>query len=212
MPLDYDGMTLVVEPRYPNAEALAKIGGGRKADTPDEDEELRREGVRLRNSWFSERARMTIFIWEEADGRIRHGCAGGNHSGMELSTIGASDAWGIEQEARALRLLGDLVTTRQLKHYLLTGMFIERSQRSGVCYIFRKLRPTLALREDKRTDTMRILAALCLHPIAYYRGSWAGSMCPTDDVIAHLSLMRGDEHMFWRRANQHGARRHEAGV
>lgn len=40
----------------------------------------------------------------------------------------------------------------------------------------------------------------------------AGAMCPTDDVIAHLSLMRGDEKMFWRRCNQHPAYRPEAGL
>lgn len=37
-------------------------------------------------------------------------------------------------------------------------------------------------------------------------------MTPTDDVIAHLTLMRGDEPMFWRRANQHGPDRPEAGL
>lgn len=36
-----------------------------------------------------------------------------------------------------------------------------------------------------------------------YRNTMCGAMCPTDDVMAHLLLMRGDEHMFWRRANQH---------
>jgi hypothetical protein len=37
-------------------------------------------------------------------------------------------------------------------------------------------------------------------------------MCPTDDVIAHLALMRGDEAMFWRRCNQHPPYRPEAGL
>ena len=59
---------------------------------------------------------------------------------------------------------------------------------------------------------MKILACLCMHPIAYYAGSWAGAMCPTDDVIAHLSLMRADEHMFWKRSNQHPPYRPEAGL
>lgn len=40
----------------------------------------------------------------------------------------------------------------------------------------------------------------------------AGAMCPTDDVIAHLMLMRGDEVDFWHRSNQHPAHRHEAGL
>jgi hypothetical protein len=44
-----------------------------------------------------------------------------------------------------------------------------------------------------------------MHPIGYYRGTWAGAMAPTDDVIAHLMMMRADEHMYWRRAKQHPA-------
>ena len=91
-------------------------------------------------------------------------------------------------------------------------MFLEKSERSGVTYLFRKLRPTVALRPCRDGDGMRVLAALCLHPIGYYDGSWAGAMCPTDDVVAHLMLMRGDEVMFWRRSNQHPADRPEAGL
>lgn len=90
-------------------------------------------------------------------------------------------------------------------------MFAERSPRSGISYIFRRLRPTIALKAGK-DDRMRCLAALCMHPIGYYDGSWAGAMCPTDDVIAHLMLMRGDEHMFWRRSNQHPAWSQFAGI
>jgi len=37
-------------------------------------------------------------------------------------------------------------------------------------------------------------------------------MVPTDDVIAHLMLMRADEHGFWKRANQHPLDRLEAGL
>lgn len=59
---------------------------------------------------------------------------------------------------------------------------------------------------------MRILACLCLHPLGYYRGSWSGAMVPTDDVIAHLLMVRGDEHDFWRKANQHRPDAPEAGL
>lgn len=97
--------------------------------------------------------------------------------------------------------------------YLLTGMFLERSPRSGLTYLFRKLRPTVVLDARNNDATrVRVLCTLCLHPIAYYEGSWAGAMTPTDDVVSHLMLMRGDEHMFWRRANQHGATHSEAGL
>jgi hypothetical protein len=134
----------------------------------------------------------------------------GNKLTMEISTLGCSFAWGIEQESNALKLLGTLVRHVAFKQYLLTGMFLETSKRSGVHYLFRKLRPTVAIHE--RQGRLAIMAALCMHPIAYYSGSWAGAMCPTDDVIAHLMLMRGDEAMFWRRCNQHAAHQPEAGL
>ena len=77
---------------------------------------------------------------------------------------------------------------------------------------FRRLKPTVAISLKGTDKSPRILCALCLHPIAYYEDSWAGAMCPTDDVIAHLALMRGDEAMYWRRANQHPPWRPEAGL
>lgn len=51
-----------------------------------------------------------------------------------------------------------------------------------------------------------------MHPIAYYADSWAGAMCPTDDVIAHLMMMRGDEAMLWKRCNHHPAWHPGAGL
>ena len=119
-------------------------------------------------------------------------------------------AWGLKQEQNALQTLATLVSHHQMKQYVLTGMFLESSERSKVSYIFRRLRPTVALRDAG--DKMKILCCMCLHPIAYYEGSWAGAMCPTDDVIAHLMLMRGDEHHFWKSANQHPAWKPEAGL
>jgi len=101
---------------------------------------------------------------------------------------------------------------RQFKQYLLTGSFLETSERSGVTYVFRKLRPTLALSARSSDGTMKILCGLCMHPIGYYDGTWAGAMCPTDDVVAHLALMRGDEKMFWRRCNQHPSYQPACGI
>ena len=59
---------------------------------------------------------------------------------------------------------------------------------------------------------VRILACLCMHTIGYYRDTWAGALCPTDDVIAHLILCRGDERLYWSRCNQHAPGRPEAGL
>lgn len=201
MPLGEDH-PLVIEPKYPNAAGLMAIG--RKE--PDETEPDART---IRNRFWSWRRRCDIVVWNERD-RIEWGISAPKRIDMELSTLGASYAWGIEQEANAVQLLATLVRHHTFKMYMLTGMFLERSERSGVMYLFRRLRPTVALREER--GRMRVLCALCLHPIAYYSGSWAGAMCPTDDVIAHLQLMRADEPMFWRRANQHPAWRPESGL
>ena len=74
----------------------------------------------------------------------------------------------------------------------------------------RRLKPTVAIRSEG--ERLRILCCMCMHPIAYYEDSWAGAMCPTDDVLAHLMLMRGDEKMFWRQSNQHPPSRPAAGL
>jgi hypothetical protein len=127
-----------------------------------------------------------------------------------LLTIGASMAWDVAAEARAVETLSGLVSPAAMRSYLLTGSFLETSRRSGVKYLFRKLRPTVAL--SGNGGGVRVLAALCLHPIGYYEGTYAGAMVPTDDVIAHLMLMRGDEHGFWKKANQHPAWSAAAGI
>lgn len=208
MPLE--GQRLIVEPSYPWAEGLSKDFG--KNAKPDED-----DGWRERNRWHSLSRRCDIIIMEK-DGKIALGRVPAfHHIVHDLNTLGCSDVWGIEQEHNALNLLGGMLTHRQFKQYLLTGMFLEKSKRSGVTYLFRRLKPTVAMAarpgmDDAPEASMRILCALCMHPIAYYAGSWAGAMCPTDDVVAHLAMMRGDEAMFWKRCNQHPPYRPEAGL
>ena len=125
-------------------------------------------------------------------------------------SIGASVVYPLDAEFRAQEELSRYIDPHKFRYYLLTGMFMETSRRSGVMYIFRRCRPTLALRNT--AEGAQGLAALCLHPIAYYEKTFAGSMVPTDEVIAHLLLMRGDEHLYWRRANQHPLDTPEAGL
>lgn len=199
IPLPLEGERLIVEPSH----ALASVLNS-KDDPADND------GWKKRNSWYSSQHRCDIIIMEK-DGKIDWGkLPAFNHIGHDVRTLRCSAAWGIEQEATAVRLLGDMLRHNQFMQYFMTGMFLETSPRSQITYLFRKLKPTVAM--SSRTEDMRILAALCMHPIAYYAGSWAGAMCPTDDVIAHLALMRGDEHMFWKRCNQHPPYRPEAGL
>lgn len=202
IPMPVEGSPLVIEPSYPFAKALMPHA----EDPPD--------AVRLpvRAQFWSHRRRMEIVILERPDGKCVSTAVPGsaNTAAKLLMTLGASYAWGIEQEQNALRTLGSMLRHHLFKMYLLTGMFLETSARTGVTYVFRRLRPTLALRQTH--DRVRILTAMCMHPIGYYADSWAGAMCPTDDVIAHLSLMRGDEPMFWRRCNQHPPYHPLAGV
>jgi hypothetical protein len=134
---------------------------------------------------------------------------------LGLKTLGASDAWDMDAEVRAMEKLAGLLSERQWRHYCLTGTFIETSPRSHVTYVFRRLRPTVALSprwSDGKDHGMRFLAALCLHPVGFYEDTWGGCMVPSDDVIAHLLMMRGDEAHFWGKAVQHQGWEAEAGL
>jgi len=209
IPMPLEGERLVIEPTYPNAEALMAMCGS----TPDPDDSLDTDGtpLRVRTSFWSCHKRSRVIVMERPNGRVVYGISPGiHHLAHDLTTLGCSDAWGLHQESVALETLEARVTSRQFKQYLLTGMFVETSMRSSVTYLFRRLKPTVAI--SVRTNEVKILCVLCLHPIGYYRGSWAGAMCPTDDVLAHLMLMRGDEPMLWRRANQHHPVLPEAGL
>lgn len=206
IPMPLADEQLIVEPNYPKAKELMAIG--RKEADGDADA----DGTIEVNRWYSDKRRCDIIVFRYPNGRTEWGVAPAVHGlPFALSTLNCAEAWGIEQESNAVNLLATLVSHRQFKQYMLTGMFIESSKRSGVFYLFRRLRPTVAIRADANGKT-RILCALCMHPIAYYARSWAGAMCPTDDVVAHLMMMRGDEPMYWRRSNQHTALRPEAGL
>jgi hypothetical protein len=208
VPLPLTDLPLVMEPTYPAAAAIERMGA---KNEPAEDW----SGFERRGAFWSMHRRGLILIWrvksEGPNAPVQWGFVPGfHHLNHDLQTVGASFAWGIRQEARAQKLLAEKLTHHQFKQYLLTGMFLETSKHSGVTYLFRRLRPTVALKA--RNNSMHVLCALCCHPIGYYSGSFGGAMCPTDDVIAHLMLMRGDEHMFWKRSNQHRAYRPEAAL
>lgn len=102
-------------------------------------------------------------------------------------------------ERRALTKLKEIVTPAVYQAYLLTDAVLEVGK-SGVFYLIRKNRPTIAMRTGEKD--LRLLCALCLHPIGYFNGTWAGALPPTDEVVAHLLLIRSDERRFWKEANQ----------
>ena len=180
---------------------------------------------RVRNEWYCRRIGKYVIIYERADGTIenlsywRSPDCSMDRLNFWLMTIGASDAWDWDAERKAKKKLRDMITPRAYRHYDLTGSFFETSPRSGLTYVFRKLRPTIAMSprpseamRKRGSESMRCLCTLCMHPIGYYNGTWAGCMVPTDDVIAHLSFMRADEARYWGVANQHPPSAPESGL
>jgi hypothetical protein len=199
-PMPIDGLRLVVEPRYPyqglNGFRLGPFAGEKQGDEVKVD---------LRNCWYSSAKKAIVYIWNEA-GKVEWAMLPENWPSMRvdmmIKTLGpVGIAWSLEAEQRAMGKLQSMVEEHTFAHYSISGLFLETSKRSGVTYVFRRLRPTIALRPQ--AERMRILATLCLHPIGYYAESFCGVMTPTDDVIAHLVMMRGDEHRFWKHSNQH---------
>lgn len=164
--------------------------------------------------WFSTYANCYIEVWKKPNGKVEHTKKHVLSRRFDLhwkTNAATAEAHEIEVELKAQEKLKSMLSEHQWKYYVLTGTFVERSKRSGVLYMFRRLRPTVAITDRKKDDT-RVLTTLCMHPIGYYEGTFAGCMCPTDDVIAHLTLMRGDEPYFWRKANHHPAWQPEAGL
>lgn len=178
-----------------------------------------REDETIINHWYSRRRQCDVYIYEQ-DGRRKVLAVpvspdrSMDRLTMWLTTLGASDAWSVDAEVKAMETLSAMLTDRQWRHYLLTGTFLETSERSGVTYMFRRLRPTIALSPRGRNgqEMMLCIAVLCLHPIGYYDRTWAGCMVPSDDVIAHLTMCRGDEAHFWGKANKHPAHVPQAGL
>lgn len=161
-----------------------------------------------RNHWWSERLQAYVAITENcATGKVKaqvlRDVEPNLKSALYINTYIAAEAYNLRHEMRALKKLKGHVTKSQFERWLLTGMLLEQSKKSKVCYIFRRLRPTLAFRHDPEKNEYKFLAALCHHTVAYYKVSWAGALVPTDDLLSHLLFMRADEHGFWKRSSQH---------
>lgn len=212
-PMPIEGLSLHIEPTYPYA-GLADCLAGKKQSDPDLDENGLRPGERLVNSWYSRRREAHVFVVQNAEGRASvFALYEKNHArrlSIVLKSFEAAWAHDIETEYTAMMTLSEHITNEQMRQFIILGQFIEMSKRSKVAYLFRRARPTIAIRATEQGS--KVLAVLCLHPIAYYRETFVGAMTPTDDVLAHLMLMRGDEVMFWRRANQHSPDDPEAAI
>jgi len=206
LPLPVMGLDLVLEPRYKH-QGLSEF---RWKECYDED------GVRYAieeepppppsefrtvNSWWSDKLQATIKVVKNKEGRAQARFLLENRLSFTLRSLAAADVWPIEAERKAQEKLASLIPRHLFELYLLTGHFPEVSKRSQLTYLFRRGRPTIVLRESD--EWTYLLCALCLHPIGYYGDTWAGVMCPTDEVIAHLLMMRGSEEKLWANANQH---------
>ena len=206
-------MPLVLNRSHPLRELYEEHQRPADVDEPD-------DGERVVNHWHSRRRQLEVFVVERDGKREALVLPDSPDRSMDrltfwLQTLGASDAWDLDAEHRARDLLRSMVTDRQWRHYDLTGSFLETSPRSQVTYVFRRLRPTIALSprgRDGSADYLRCIGVLCLHPIGYYDRTWAGCMVPTDDVVAHLTMMRADEAHYWGQANAHAASSPEAGL
>lgn len=213
VPMPIEGLSLHIEPSYPYQELGDHVPSDedRARDKKRSANGLNADGLAngemLVNSWYSARRFSYVFVVRRADGRgivftlpqhryIRR---------LEIMLRNYNAAWAhdLEAETTAMLTLSQHITTEQMRQYMVLGQFLEKSKRSGVHYIFRRVAPTIALRPSLDGQHMKCIAVLCMHPIAYYRETTVGAMTPTDDVLAHLLLMRGDEVMLWRRANQH---------
>ena len=129
-----------------------------------------------------------------------------------LCQAGAVDA---DAELMAMVALLKRLTRNQRESYILGGAFPETSTKSGVTYIFRKGRPTLAMKMERLPEggeKRRFLAALCSHPLAWYEDTWVGAYPPSDEVLANLLAVRADEHAFWKRSVQHTLDDPRAGI
>lgn len=202
LPMLVNGLSLRVEPRYPYQ--------FRECSNHDVDESV--PDVEYINGWWCDKLMAFVDVYRE-NGKLKHFVhyqRGGRLGTKLIETINATHAWLWEAEFKAMNKLAEMVEYHTFKHYVMTGSFLEKSPRSKITYLFRRLRPTLAL--SGATGQVHILCALCLHPIGYYEKTHCGCMVPTDEVIAHLSWVRGDEHGFWKQSGQHQPNRPEAGL
>ncbi|QQS22600.1 hypothetical protein IPM19_03135 [bacterium] len=105
-----------------------------------------------------------------------------------------------DAEKIAREKLLSLLRPAQVRALELTDAFCEPKTRSGLHYIIRRNRPTLAFRAQE-DGSFHFVSGLCSHPTGYYANTYTGFLCPSDEMIAHLLMIRYDEIGFWKTAN-----------
>lgn len=230
-PLPVDGLTVVVATRDP---LLAFFGQMNQAVAADRGQLpiIECEGVEYfcRNHWQSSRPylgrywRVKIGWRIRADGstEVQHFAVPQDRVNtrlvmeMDSHAARATSCGIVKAEERARQLLRPRLNRFQWECYILCDSFMEISRRSGVIYLLRRNRPTIAFRpqeEDRKNGrSLNPLCALCLHPLGYYASTWTGAYTPSDELIAILDFIRCDEKYFWRKANQIPIEWPEAGL
>lgn len=223
VPMPIHDARVTMAERHPKAEEWngATLGPSEHARSREFECSVDDSGVKVRNEWWSRRLRSSVWIFETADepGRVQWVHERFNVQleplrrwSMLFDTISvAHQAWDAETELRAMDTLRGHLNAAQFAMYVTLGVFLESSKKSQARYLFRRARPTIVMLPGRNGD-LRPTCALCHHPLAYYEGTFAGGMVPTDDVIAALLLMRADEAGYWRRSNQHPLDRLQAGL
>jgi hypothetical protein len=179
----------------------------------ESEERASRMGASIRNSW-EQLGDQTVMVLDTADGpMVLSDWHAGNRLRKIIETVSArmDSQMSVEAEMKAMASLKDRVSESQYRCYVLNGMFPEQSKRSGLFYFFRKGLPTLVL-SYHGYPSGRVLAGLCLHPVGYHSCTFAGLMCPTDEVICALLLMRSDEHFLWKKSGQWKASDPRSGI
>lgn len=210
-PIPVKGLRLTIAEGYPFKEAIEHFQFGPSLHV-DTTETCKEEFDYPVNQFYSTVKGTDVVVIRKPNGHSTYGIVHKNRVVMWFNTLDASFVWPVEAETKAMTKLLELIGAHRFQMYVLTGTFLETSKRSGIVYMFRKLRPTIAITPHHPDGDLRVLCGLCLHPLGYYQESHAGAMVPTDDVIAHLVLMRGDEHRLWKQATQHAPYRHECGL
>jgi len=218
-PVPVDDLRLSIAPGY----TFGKLDGFRfKEDEYTEGEELKdtlAEAIESRviNSWWCARRGGWVFVLKGRGGKSRHLIVDG-YATRPVETLtrllmglSVCEVQKLDAEFMAMDKLRSMVKPHLFKMYIIQNILLETSPKSGVTYILRKGRPTIAMKADGNGN-MRILSVLCLHPLGYYEGSFCGCMVPTDELIAHLIMIRANEHFFWRKANHHRSYEWESGL
>lgn len=171
------------------------------------EEEISRK-VKVRNSW-SQLGDMEVVVLDTDEGPMavpRYHAGWRLQKMIDTTVLRAGTSQTADAELRAMDSLKKRLNGAQWDSYVLSGMFLEESKRSGLHYFFRKGYPTIATSyrpgTKKGYSEGRVIACLCLHPMGYYQGSYCGLMCPTDEVICQLLMMRADERRYWGKCGQ----------